>query len=191
MADMRLPFSIKPATDSEASHYAKYGVGGYYSVENTNERDNISSNRLEKGLIVYIKQTDKLFKYNGESWVEFNIVESETLNGQLEELNGNYNNLSDEVQTKYDELSGRIDTVSGDVQSKYDELDGRIDTLSGDVQSKYNELDGKIDALSDDVQDKYNELDGRIDTLSGNYTELREEFNQFSSNLSLNWIEEE
>ena len=185
MADMRLPFSIKPATDSEASHYAKYGVGGYYSVENTNERDNISSNRLEKGLIVYIKQTDKLFKYNGESWVEFNIVESETLNEQLEELN---NNLSGDVQSKYDELSGRIDTVSGDVQNKYDEL---RDTLSGDIQDKYDELNGKIDTLSGDVQNKYNELDGRIDTLSENYTELREDFDQFSSDLSLNWIEEE
>lgn len=77
-ANMKLPFPIIPATDSGISHYAKYGVGGYYSLETDSERENLPSDRLDPGMLVYIKETGKTWRYLGNSWSEvFILGESE------------------------------------------------------------------------------------------------------------------
>lgn len=65
MANMRIPFTIKPDTDLGASHYAKFGIGGYYSVKDISERNSIPDLRLEPGLIVYVKDTHETWQYLG------------------------------------------------------------------------------------------------------------------------------
>lgn len=66
MANMRIPFTIKPDTDAGASHYAKFGVGGYYSVKDISERNSIPEVRLEPGLVVYVKTTHETWQYLGD-----------------------------------------------------------------------------------------------------------------------------
>ena len=70
MANMRIPFTIKPDTDAGASHYAKFGVGGYYSVKDISERNSIPEVRLEPGLVVYVKTTHETWQYlgNPDGW---------------------------------------------------------------------------------------------------------------------------
>lgn len=70
MTNMRIPFTIKPDTDAGASHYAKFGVGGYYSVKDISERNSIPEVRLEPGLVVYVKTTHETWQYlgNPDGW---------------------------------------------------------------------------------------------------------------------------
>lgn len=66
---------IVPGTtaDNYPTHYAKYGKGGFVSVQTLDERNNISEERKEEGMLCFVIQDpDKIFLYqwlNGE-WVK-------------------------------------------------------------------------------------------------------------------------
>ncbi len=74
MTGMRLPFPIRPATDSEASHYSKYGVGGFHSYETDQERLDMPEVLHEPGMLVYVVETEKYWKWESTEWVELDIV---------------------------------------------------------------------------------------------------------------------
>ena len=47
---------IVPFTDQDTypTHYSQFGKGGYRTVKTLEERDNISQDRLEEGMLVYV-----------------------------------------------------------------------------------------------------------------------------------------
>lgn len=66
-----LPFSD---LDQYATHLAKYGKGGYRTVETIEERNSISPDRLEEGMLVWVTSDPSekhLYQYLSGSWVIF------------------------------------------------------------------------------------------------------------------------
>ena len=59
------------STDKYPTHFAKFGKGGYYAVQNINERDNIPSERKEEGLLVYVLQENKPYIWKNNTWSFF------------------------------------------------------------------------------------------------------------------------
>lgn len=64
-----VPFST---TDSHATHEARYGRGGYRTVNDTAERDAIPSLRREAGMMVYVLDTQKVWRLDANltTWTE-------------------------------------------------------------------------------------------------------------------------
>lgn len=65
-----IPFSD---TDRFPTHLAKYGKGGYRSVADITERNQIPTERLEEGMLVWVISDSTLYQYRGGSWVSFFI----------------------------------------------------------------------------------------------------------------------
>ena len=64
---------IAPFTtdDTYATHDAKYGKGGYRTVETITDRDNIPEARRTIGMLVYVVSDDKIYKLlknNNNEW---------------------------------------------------------------------------------------------------------------------------
>ena len=75
---------IVPYTDSDTypSHLAKYGKGGYRTVQNYNELENISAPRLEEGMLVYLIDEyngHHFYQYRNGEWVVSDIENDNTL----------------------------------------------------------------------------------------------------------------
>ena len=51
------------STDKYPTHYAKYGHGGYRSVNDITELNEIPQERREEGMLVYVATEDKIYKY--------------------------------------------------------------------------------------------------------------------------------
>ena len=51
--------------DNVATHEAQYGKGGYRSVQNYSDLNLIPSSRLEDGMLVFVKSTNKFYQYGG------------------------------------------------------------------------------------------------------------------------------
>lgn len=69
---------ITPGSDDRnqwATHYAKYGAGGFEMVENESDVQNISADRL-KDKMVYVKTANKFMHHNGSVWVDSSITGS-------------------------------------------------------------------------------------------------------------------
>lgn len=58
--------AITPFTtdDTYPTHYAKYGHGGYRTVGTIDEMNSIPEARCENGMLVYVTEEDKIYKYN-------------------------------------------------------------------------------------------------------------------------------
>lgn len=79
-----VPFST---TDPYPSHEARYGKGGYRSVETTAERDGIPVLRREAGMLVWVISTQKAWRLDANltTWTEVTAInEPQLLDG------GNY-----------------------------------------------------------------------------------------------------
>jgi hypothetical protein len=63
-------------TDTHASHEARYGKGGYRSVADTTERDAIPQLRREAGMLVWVIDTQKAWRLNGNltTWTEVTAI---------------------------------------------------------------------------------------------------------------------
>ena len=63
-------------TDSHASHEAKYGKGGYRTVEDNAERDGIPALRREAGMLVWVAATSKAWRLNDNlsTWTEVTAI---------------------------------------------------------------------------------------------------------------------
>jgi len=61
--------TIKPFTTADRfpTHEAQYGKGGYRTVNSENDLTSISLERLEEGMLVYTKNTNKIYKYIGDT----------------------------------------------------------------------------------------------------------------------------
>lgn len=75
--------TIKPFTtaDNFPTHEAQYGKGGYRTVNSESDLTSISLERLEEGMLVYIKSNRKIYKYIGDTstnnsndWEEFTVA---------------------------------------------------------------------------------------------------------------------
>lgn len=66
--------AITPFTtdDTYPTHYAKYGHGGYRTVETIEKMNSIPTARREDGMLVYVKAEDKIYKYNG---TDFSVLD--------------------------------------------------------------------------------------------------------------------
>lgn len=79
--------TIKPFTtaDKFPTHEAQYGKGGYRTVNSENDLTNIPIERIEKGMLAYVRDTNKIYKYKGNEtspvtlndWSELQISGSE------------------------------------------------------------------------------------------------------------------
>jgi hypothetical protein len=77
---IRLTGAVAPndSEDTYPTHFPKYGKGGYYSVGTIAERNAISPERLETGLLVYVVAEDKIYLYKNNSWEIFSTSSSLT-----------------------------------------------------------------------------------------------------------------
>lgn len=75
--------TIKPFTtaDNFPTHEAQYGKGGYRTVNLESDLTSISLERLEEGMLVYVKNNRKIYKYIGDTstnnsndWEEFTVA---------------------------------------------------------------------------------------------------------------------
>lgn len=62
-----VPFTT---ADRFATHYAKYGKGGYRSVSNISERNAIPEERREEGMLAWVISESKLYQLKNGYWVE-------------------------------------------------------------------------------------------------------------------------
>lgn len=74
---------VPPTTDDRyGTHYAKYGVGGYRTVSDIIERDNIPTERRENLMLVSVESTNKIYQLSGSltnsGWIEFSVGSSST-----------------------------------------------------------------------------------------------------------------
>lgn len=65
-----VPFT---AADTYATHYAKYGKGGYRSVSNISERNAIPEARREEGMLAWVISENKLYQLKKGYWVAANF----------------------------------------------------------------------------------------------------------------------
>lgn len=77
IAGTNIAASIVPFTteDTFPTHLSIYGKGGWREVENISERDSISNDRRNIGMVVYVKENDTIYILkNGitnDNWVIF------------------------------------------------------------------------------------------------------------------------
>lgn len=65
-----VPFTT---ADTYATHYAKYGKGGYRSVSNISERNAIPEARREEGMLTWVISENKLYQLRGGYWIAANF----------------------------------------------------------------------------------------------------------------------
>ena len=70
VSDPILPWT---AADEYATHYAKYGKGGYRSVSNISERNAIPALRREEGMLVWVISENKLYQLRNGYWIAANL----------------------------------------------------------------------------------------------------------------------
>lgn len=76
MADLKgtnVAALIVPFTDQDpyATHDAKYGKGGFRSVNTIEERNAITTERMAIGMIVHVNKSQLNYRWTGTSWVEW------------------------------------------------------------------------------------------------------------------------
>lgn len=70
------------STDKYPTHYAKYGHGGYRSVNDITELNEIPQERIEEGMLVYVKSEEKVYIYKNGA---FGILEFGSDTVEIEE----------------------------------------------------------------------------------------------------------
>lgn len=62
--------AIVPFTDADqfATHRAKYGHGGWRSVDTISERNGLPEDRKEVGMVVFVIETQEGYMWNGSTW---------------------------------------------------------------------------------------------------------------------------
>lgn len=79
MAELQLG-NIKPAGADNVVVDSKYVKGGYITVANISERNalvNANTKNIVEGSLCYCQDDDKFYKYNGTSWEDCFVVDSE------------------------------------------------------------------------------------------------------------------
>ena len=72
------PISPYDTDDTYPTHFPKFGMGGYRSVEMIEDRDSIPEERRELGMVVYVEATQKVYTLrdgiNNDDWIDFNLL---------------------------------------------------------------------------------------------------------------------
>ena len=172
MADMMLPFPIKPATSSGASHYARYGVGGYYSVNSDSDRQSIPVSRLESGTLVYVVDSGKYWKYSGSTWTEQDFALSSDVSRSLENLQSTLNQKIEEADTQI-----QID------------LGSEISEISQDLSQFKTDTTETLSNISNRIGDSVDNIGSTIETIQGDITQLQSQLE--NANTLFTWEEYE
>ena len=86
VAALIVPFTDQ---DSYATHDAKYGKGGFRSVQTIAERDAIPDERKEIGMVVYVYTIQLNYRWTGTDWVEWLPKGTITVDTALSETSTN------------------------------------------------------------------------------------------------------
>lgn len=111
--------------DTFPSHYAKYGKGGYRSVSSFAELGGITTDRKEDGMLVYISDMKKTYKYNS-STDKFEIL---SLNKYVD-LSSYYTKTETYSKTEVDTLVQNVDLSSYYTKAQVDDLLEDIEPVS-------------------------------------------------------------
>jgi hypothetical protein len=69
--------------------------GGFMQVSTIEERDSINSDKLRKGMLVYVESDETIYKYRGDTWTVFD-VSSEVKDIQLFTVHSEVTNVEEE-----------------------------------------------------------------------------------------------
>lgn len=122
---------ITPYTteDKYPSHYAKYGHGGYRTVETISDLYSISDERKENGMLVYVSETNQIFKYNQKT-KEFELFEVKSASVELLEITNESGSTSESGST---------------IESESEDLDKYFEnTKIGQLIFVYKKIEGEI-----------------------------------------------
>lgn len=67
--------------------------GGFMQVKTLKDRDNIIPDKLKKGMLVFVEEEERIYKYRGDTWTLFKIANNDldgatplTLNTTVKEV---------------------------------------------------------------------------------------------------------
>jgi hypothetical protein len=107
--------------DSYPTHDEKYGLGGYRSVEDAQERDSIPLERRKEGMIVRTNS-------DGREWVLLNDLETWSLNLiGIESVDALEQHLNFKVDSYDSKLYGKVD-VNGELNTVFLNTNGHFNT---------------------------------------------------------------
>lgn len=115
---------ITPYTtdDTYPSHYAKYGHGGYRTVDTKDELSTIPDERKEEGMVVYVSSEKISYKYNSST----EKFEKLSLNKYVD-LSSYYEKTETYSKTEVNKLLKTIDLSSYYTKGEVDDLLENID----------------------------------------------------------------
>ena len=113
------------AEDTYPSHYAKYGHGGYRTVESETELNSIPDERKEEGMVVYVSDEKISYKYNSST----KKFEKLSLNKYVD-LSSYYKKTETYSKTEVNKLLKTIDLSSYYTKGEVDDLLENIDTIA-------------------------------------------------------------
>ena len=171
--------------DVYPTHEAKLGKGGYRTVANIAERDNITYERCEEGMLVTVleddtnnnKTTTYILKQNtrdSRTWEKFN-------NGAVD---ANLTNRVTALETSSAKVDNEIATLNGEISTKVslDEHNNLVASLSTyALKSDLNTL-----ATKDELNDKADrsELDTKANSSDLQNLATKEKVNEINSTLT-------
>ena len=109
---------IVPFTDQDpyATHDAKYGKGGFRSVDTIAERDAIPTERKTTGMIVHVNDSQLNYRWTGSAWVEWKPKGSMLVDAKLSTTSQNpvqNKVITERTQILEDAIDSLADTVNG------------------------------------------------------------------------------
>ena len=120
VAALIVPFTDQ---DSYATHDAKYGKGGFRSVQTIAERDAIPAERKEIGMVVYVYAIQLNYRWTGTDWVEWLPKGTITVDTALSETSTNpvQNKIITAEFKKYTELTD-FQNLETDVTTNHNDI---------------------------------------------------------------------
>ena len=204
------------STDKYPTHYAKYGHGGYRSVNDITELNEIPQERIEEGMLVYVKSEEKVYIYkNGafgilefgsdtveieEKIIEHSKIVSAALNNLQVQIEENESN-SVKIEDKIIENSKIVSAALNNLQVQIEENDSDIIEMDEKItenSAAINELQVQIEEIGNSpVLDS--EHNFTLDTVkqslciypyrkddNGNYVENNASFGNYSTTVGYN-----
>lgn len=153
---------VVPFTDADkyATHDAKYGKGGFRSVETIALRDAIPTERKTKGMVVRVNETGLHYYWNGSAWTEW-LPKGTMLVDAMFDINSTNPVQNKVITTRINEHAAKFD----DIYSKIENIptitiDTALSTTSTNpVQNKV------ITAKTQAIDISLNTVTGRLNTI--------------------------
>lgn len=163
---------IAPFTtdDIYPTHYAEYGKGGYRTLETKNDLDSIAEARLEIGMLVYVKDEDKIYKLESDNtWKELSLGGSDL---KYYSEDGNYQGIFPYYAAEVVESENTVSSISIAKENEaFGINDNSITMMSVDGELKgstYYQYKGGIDMTADLINVQGQEFGTSVEYLSLN-----------------------